>query len=239
MCESFPENLKNLFQFEEEVRATSVTLIAQDPDLQLHLDLVEATMNVADTLRQCPTQDDDFAVVQVLAMRLFNGFAASLKLVVSGYGQIGAQIVRDLLETSFLLDFFSGDRAAISEWRGADRKQRIKKFGPLHIRMALDTRDGLQEEKRRVAYELLSELAAHPTTLSPIMMRPEAGGPAKIGPFTNAKALTALLSELGKQAAHAGNILIAFLPKEHAEACAAAGTFKAKKACWTKKFWDN
>ena len=72
----------------------------------------------------------------------FNAFGASLKLALSGYSQNSALILRDVLETVFLTDYFAGDRTLIERWRFADKKARIKDFGPVRVREALDARDG-------------------------------------------------------------------------------------------------
>ena len=98
---------------------TALELVAADQRLKLHVRVVENAMDLADLLRQVPTDDEDMKVIQVLGMRTFNAFGASLKLALSGYSQNSALIVRDILETVFLLNLFSGDRTLIGRWRVA------------------------------------------------------------------------------------------------------------------------
>jgi hypothetical protein len=85
-------------------------------------------MDLADMLRQFNSSDEDLKVAVVLVMRTFNAFAASIKLTLSGYHQNSSLILRDVLETVFLLDLFAGDPSLIERWRHADKKARMKRF---------------------------------------------------------------------------------------------------------------
>lgn len=157
-------------------------------------------MDLADILRQFKTDDEDLKLVQILGMRTFNAFGASLKLALSEYTQNSALIMRDVLETVFLLDLFQSHRTLIQSWRFADKKTRMKDFRPIKVRIALDSRDGFMSRKREEMYELLSELAGHPTMKSAWMMRPQKDGDVVIGPFVESTMLEAVLSETGRLA---------------------------------------
>ena len=85
-------------------------------------------------------------------MRTFNAFGASLKLALSGYTQIGVLILRDILETVFLLNLFRRDRTLIERWRFADEQTRRQEFSPAAVRKALDERDGFRGRKREEMY---------------------------------------------------------------------------------------
>jgi hypothetical protein len=61
-------------------------------------------------------------------------------------------------------------------------------------------------------YEMFSELAGHPNMNSPLMMRPEKGGDAVIGPFMEFTTLRAGISEMGRLAVQVGENLDAFFP---------------------------
>jgi hypothetical protein len=207
-------NLTSLHAAEEELRRKARHVIADHPRLQLHLAVTEAAMDLADVLRQFPASDENLKVVKILAMRTFNAFGASVKLTLSGYHQNGALILRDVLETAFLLDLFRGDRALIERWRFADKKARMKNFSPLKVREALDARDGNTSKKRFEMYEMFSELAGHPTMNSHLMLRPEKGGDAVIGPFMEVTTLQAGISEMGRLAVQVGESLDAFFPAD-------------------------
>ena len=49
--------------------------------------MTEAAMDLADMLRQFNSSDEDLKVAVILGMRTFNAFAASIKLMLSGYHQ--------------------------------------------------------------------------------------------------------------------------------------------------------
>src|SRR3546814_5877357 len=117
-------------------------------------------MDLIDVFRQFDTSDEDIKVIQVLGMRIFNALGAALKLSLSGYHQNSALILRDVLETTFLIDYFSSNPEKIKCWRSADKKIRMKEFSPVKIREPLDARDGFTEKKRHAMNELFSELAS-------------------------------------------------------------------------------
>src|SRR5438046_7235446 len=94
-----PPNLASLHNAEEQLRQKARCMIANDPRLLQHLALTQAAMDLADTLRQFGTSDENLKVAQVLGMRTFNAFGASIKLVLSGYHQNSALILRDVMET--------------------------------------------------------------------------------------------------------------------------------------------
>jgi hypothetical protein len=209
---TLPKNLDALHSQEEQLRAKSVGLVVQDAKLGLHLAVIEQAMNVCDMLRQFQTEDENLKVVQILGIRLFNAFGASLKLALSGYLQNSALILRDILETVFLLDLFSGDSSLITKWRFADAKVRHRDFSPAAVRKTLDDRYGHTTRKREELYKLFSELAGHPTMKSSWMMRPQRDGDAVIGPFIEKTSLDAVLSEMDRLAVQAGQHIIAFYP---------------------------
>lgn len=236
---TIPENLSSLHQAEEELRDKAMALVKEDARLLLHLAVVEQAMNLADLLRRFDTNDEDLKVVQVLGMRMFNAFGSSLKLALSGYTQNSALIMRDILETVFLVDLFNGDRTLVERWRFADKKTRMKQFSPVRVREALDARYDHTTKKRAQAYELFSELAGHPNMKSVYMMRPQNDGDAVIGPFITKTALEAVLSEMGRLAVQAGEQLNAFFPGDWREVGAARAGFARAKSEWMATFYPK
>ena len=178
-----PDNLDSLHSQEEQLRDKALARVGVDRRLRLHLAVTEQAMNLCNVLRQYHTDDEDLKVIQVLGMRMFNAFGAGIKLALSGYIQNSALILRDVMETVFLVDLFRGEPALIAKWRFAD-PQRVKSdFSPAAVRKALDKRYGHTTGKREEQYKLFSELAGHPTMKSSWMMRPQKDGDAVIGPF--------------------------------------------------------
>lgn len=232
-----PSNLASLHGGEEQLREKALDIVAADRRLQMHLAIVEAAMDLTDVFRQFDTSDEDLKVTQVLGMRTFNAFGASLKLALSGYHQNSALILRDVLETVFLLDLFAGDRTLIKRWRIADKKLRKKEFSPVKVREALDARDGFSSKRRAEIYELFSELAGHPNMKSAWMMRPQKEGDAVIGPFMEAKALKAVISEMGRLAIQVGEQINIFLPAECAPGLPTRTAFAQHKRDWISTFY--
>ena len=234
---TIPENLQSLHAQEEELRTRGRDIVEGDERLSLHLVVVERAMDLADLLRQYPSEDEDLNVVQMLGMRTFNAFGASVKLGLSGYGQNAALVIRDILETVFLLDLFRGDPAAIERWRNADRRERMQQFSPRRVREALDERDGFTSGRRAELYRLFSELAGHPTMNSVHMMRPQVDGEAVIGPFIEAGSLEAVLSEMGRLAVQVGEVLNHFFPETWVDAVAARAAFARVHRAWLDTFY--
>ena len=233
-----PENLNRLHVGEETLRAKAIEAL-KDDGLRLHVEMIEQVMSLADCFRQFETNDEDLKLIQVLGMRAFNAFGASLKLCLSGYYQNAALIMRDVLETTFLIDLFRGDRALIAKWRTADKATRLKDFKPVNVRTQLDQRDGFTERKRAAMYEMFSELAGHPTMHSVAMLRPK-GMHAQIGPFFDVTALEAVLSEMGRLAVQVGEQLQAFVPRPlEGEALALAHSFASTEARWISTFYGE
>ena len=239
MSDIIPQNLASLHSAEEQMREKARSMIAADPRLQLHLAVTEAAMDLADTLRKFDTNDENLKVAQILGMRTFNAFAASIKLTLSGYHQNSALILRDVMETVFLLDLFAGDPTLIERWRFADKKARMKDFSPVKVREALDARDGFTSKKRFGMYELFSELAGHPNMKSSWMMRPQKDGDAVIGPFMEATALEAVISEMGRLAIQVGEKIDRFFPSNWDQGMPSRVAFAQQKKNWTNTFYPT
>jgi hypothetical protein len=207
-----PQNLIALHFEEEKLRKKTIDLLNNNKALQMHLSMIETSMDVTDIFRQYETDDEDLKVIQFLGMRVFNAFSASIKLCFSGYYQTSLLILRDVLETVFLIDLFRGDRKLIETWRNADKTVRLKKFSPVKVRESLDKRDRCSDMKRKQKYDLFSELAAHPTMQSVQTMRPNENGDAVSGPFLEKRMVEAVVSEMGKLAAQIGVLFFAFIP---------------------------
>jgi hypothetical protein len=234
-----PDNLQSLHIQEEQLRDKALELVGQDPNLRLHLAVVEHAMNLGDLLRQYPTDDEDLKVIQILGMRMFNAFGASLKLAMSGYLQNSALVMRDILETVFLVDLFRGDRMLIAKWRFADKKTLRNEFSPAAVRKALDARYGHASRRREELYRLFSELAGHPTMKSAWMMRPQKDGDAVIGPFIEKSSLEAVLPEMGRLAVQAGQHLAAFFPGDWRQGVGPRIGFAEAARQWLATFYPK
>jgi hypothetical protein len=235
--EKLPDNLRTLHLQEEDLRSKALELIAEDQGLPLHLDMIESAMDLCDLYRQVATNDEDEKAVQLLSMRVFNALGASLKLALSGYSQNSALIMRDILETVFLVGMFQRDRTAIKRWREAASNREKDEFRPVNVRKFLDDHDGFTTRRREKIYKMFSELAGHPSMNSMHMMRPVKGGDSVIGPFMEFSVLQAVLSEMGRLAVQVGEIVESFIPADFDQATASRAAFAEHKAQWIKVFY--
>jgi hypothetical protein len=202
----YPKNFDLLSAGEDKICALSKAAIEASEDLSLHAAMIERAMNVLDYMaKRRPHSDEDELVLQMLAARLFNSGASAVKLLMGGYYQSAVMIMRDILETTFLLDFFHSNHDQIAIWRGCTEKQRVSKFGASKIRIALDDRDGYTERKREAAYNLLCQLGTHPTYTGFQMLQAKGSDLVIVGPFFEPVSLEAVLSELAKTIMQAGS----------------------------------
>lgn len=192
--------LLSLHVHEESIRRQANDLIAAEPDLADHIALVEACMDVIYACgAEPPHRDDDDLTLQLLGIRLFNNAAASVKLGFAGYYQAATHHIRDLLETGYLIDYFSMKPQKIGIWRRATTKARVRDFSPYEIRRTLDRRDEDQTdaETRAEAYELLSEMSSHVTDRGFRLIA--RNGTGEIGAFFDPVQLRGWLEELTKR----------------------------------------
>jgi hypothetical protein len=234
-----PDNLVSLHNQEEQLRTKALELVSQNNKLAIHVAVVEQAMNLGDLVRQFKTDDEDLKVIQIFGMRMFNAFGASLKLALSGYSQNSALVMRDILETVFLVDRFARDRTLIAKWRFADRKALRDDFSPVAVRKALDALDGDTTKRREEVYRLFSELAGHPTMKSAWMMRSQKDGDAVIGPFIEATSLEAVLSEMGRIAVQVGQHISAFFPNDWTPAFGPRLAFVEITKKWLATFYPD
>jgi hypothetical protein len=203
----FPRNLELLHLNEERLRAAALDLINRDEHLKLHVNLIERAINIIQIyIREIKNKDEDELLLQLLGIRISNAAASALKLLLGGYIQAAAMLMRDILETKFLLDLFRTEHEQRAAWRLCSEDERFKKFKPKIIRDALDKRDGFSSKKRDAAYKLLSQLAGHPTYVGFQMLKPEKDSLAHPGPFFSPVAFRAALEELSRLMLLAGEI---------------------------------
>jgi len=227
----FPENFDLLHKGEEFIRSKSK---------EHHLNMVAHSMNLIDHFaRAYPHQSDDQLVVQLLGIRLFNSMAGAVQDLMAGYYQNAVMQLRDILEVSFLLDYFYSDKTLIAAWKGCSESDRNKQFSAFKVRTTLDERDDFTEKKRMGHYQLLCGLGAHASFQGFELLRPIAGGDAHCGPYFADRALDATLSELAKVAVGAaGNFTMFFDPRGVPDLETKLHFMEAQSA-WFEKFFGR
>jgi hypothetical protein len=191
------DNLTLLHKQEEELRARSLAAIEADAALSDHWNLVAEAMNAiwAFTNDHVHGSEDELAL-QLLGIRLFNAAGSSIKLAMAGYYQGAFAHVRDVIETSFLVDYLSTYPAEIDEWRRADQKKRMSQFGAARIRNALDKRDGYTSGERKRIYGIFSEYATHASYSGVTLTTTGPANMAQVGPFFDGQKLRSWLGEM-------------------------------------------
>jgi len=191
-----PKNLQSLHEHEEKIHNESVLRINTLRGLEEHLDIVYSSLNVVFNTRFYKAQTDDEITIQALGIRLFNSIVSSLKLLLAGYYQSSVMIQRDILETGFLLDYFSIYPSKISDWSNCNSRDGRINYRPKVIRDELNERDGVIKSKRDEIYKLMCELATHPTYRGFDLIAPK--GLGETGPFFYLYFLISIIKELAK-----------------------------------------
>ena len=234
---NFPK-IQHLHKAEEFVRDQNIDHIQSNEILSFHIQMIEKSMDLIDYFsRQYESENDDQKTIQILGLQIFNQSASALKLNLSGYYHASISIMRSLLETMFLLDYFSTDNALITEWNKSEKKTRIKgKFSPLKIRVVLNTRDGFKEDKRNQYYIRLCELGTHPTPASFIMLKPIPEGDFYCGPFFSPKMIKASIEELAPIVIQIAGIFSQFFKAKKLDDYRVTISFMETQDFWNKRF---
>ena len=205
---------------ESRIEAAQDGNIAANSELRDHVSVINSGLDLIPRLPAAhPHRNDDELVVFRLMVRCFNGGASCLRLLRSGYYQPAFSMIRDIVETAFLLDLFKRETAKITEWRTLPAKDREKRFAPVKVREQLDELDGFKEARRALAYKLLSTYAAHPTPEGFTIISP--GWMTQVGPFPDEERLTAGLQELAKQLTYAAIVISGYADDSRPEVVAA------------------
>jgi hypothetical protein len=203
------DNLTSLHEHEEELRARSLAAIQADAALSDHWNLVAEAMNAIYAFSHDHVHGtENELTLQYIGIRLFNAAGASIKLALSGYYQKAFGQIRDMIETSFLVDYLSTYPEKIDEWKRADKKKRMSHFGPGFIRNALDKRDGYTSGERKRIYDLFSEAASHASYSGISLTTTGPANMAQVGPFFDEKKLTVWLNEMAMRLSHAAIVLL-------------------------------
>jgi hypothetical protein len=169
----FPENFDLLHRGEESVRSKAKEAIQKSGDLLHHLNMVADSMNIINHFaRAFPHKSDDQLIIQLLGIRLFNSMSGAVQNLMAGYYQNAVMQMRDILEVSFLSDYFRTDTALIATWKGCSESERNRLFSAFKVRTTLDNRDGFTEKKRMEHYQLLCNLGAHASFQGFELLRP-------------------------------------------------------------------
>lgn len=194
--------LDNLQLQESLIRGQIWAAVSSDGALNDHLSCVQDAMDHLTMLLQVESSPgSNLHTFQLLAMRLFNSGASTIKVGLSGYYQAAFQLLRDTLEVVNLLDLFRIDVAAVTRWVAVSDKKTAKEFIPFSVRQALEKNPEFSGQRRDSIYSTYSDIALHPTYKGIGLM--SSSGACKLGPFFDLRLTRALLEDLATHLSHA------------------------------------
>ena len=208
-CMSPYQNLVRLWAEEDRLVKWAKTMIADEPFLQDHIELIETYMDCVDMLRQKLTSEDRIFALGGLFMRSFDNMGHAVRAAMSGNYSGSTMYARDLIETQFLISYLKDDPKLVTKWLKADTKEIKRDFKAVKIREHLDKRDGFSGAKRAKHFEVLSMLGPHPTPQA-FNMKRDGAQQLQQGPFKQKELLSECLQETAKAALLLGGNLIVF-----------------------------
>lgn len=197
-----PTNFLALYVYEEDVRGKALNAIEADISLSDHIQAIhDALDHLMVLIRTESVPNSATHTLQLLAIRLLNNASCVVKLGLSGYYQVGFQLIREMLELANLVDLFSIEADKLERWRTADDKTMMEVFSPVKVRKTLEKHERFAGQRRDGLYKTFSSYAAHPTYKGFQLIAPD--NSPKMGCFFDVKLLGALLYEAGRHLSHA------------------------------------
>ncbi len=222
---------------ESVIVASHDRMIASDPDLSRHIDIINSSLNFLSRLPELHQESNDNELMLLrLAVRCFNSGASALRLLKCGYFQPAMTMVRDLIEVYFLMDLFSRDNQALVDWRTMSEKDRKNNFKPVRVRERLDKMDGFTGGKRRAAYDLFSQHAAHVNPNGHSLISPD--NMTRIGPFSDYGLFRAGLEEVATHLGMAAVIVCNLIKTDQPGALVEKTSFLSALQNWKANYLE-
>jgi len=153
-------------------------------------------------------ETDDQLTIKYLGSRIFNFGIISYRAAISGYYQVSFSLMREFIESHFLLDYFRSNPTEIGRWKNSDDKTRKKDFSPYQLYTKLDKRDQYTGEQRKQQYQLFCENAAH-ASYKGFKLLTNSTNQIETGYFLDEKKLLNSMVELSKRY---GVVTLALIP---------------------------
>lgn len=220
---------------EDEIRNQTAIYIRSDAELTDHAAMLDAVIVfISDLIEASIEENESELVVQRLWIRYLNSIIGGYSLIRSGIYQQGMMLIRDIVETTFLLDLFRREPSKILEWTNSTVKDRMKNFSPLRIREQLDCMDSFEGRKREKQYKFLSNFGTHPTpegfqVFSPNMQ-------SKIGPFADHERFKACMQDLVKHTVYCASIICVACPTKNDDITLVKDNFLECAREWREKY---
>lgn len=221
---------------EAKIEQIHERFLCDQEDLSNHKNLIESVLSfIADVSACHPHESEDDLVNLRLAIRCFNSLSSAFVCLRKGYYQPSLTLLRDIIETTFLIDLFQKDIGKLSEWLHATEKERKNNFSPVKVRIRLDEIDGFVEKKRAEVYSFYSTIASHanPTGFQITMIN----GDSQIGPFPDQTLFQACLEDIAKYASLCGLTVFSALNSDEDEVIELKANFIDAVEPWKKKYF--
>jgi hypothetical protein len=197
-------------------------IIVTDEILSRNLEFRDTCEWQLQSMRLCTTAVDTFAAasdVEIedeegvalirLGLRCLNSIGAADDLMLNGYYQQCAVLIRDLIECSFLLDLFSREPQHLVPWIAMGDRAGLDGYGPKHVRKLLKKLDGVDHTARDEVYQFYSREGTHPTAVGVVFTSPD--GMTRRGPFPDRTRLLGLTYEMTRFGVMAAQHLVQWI----------------------------
>jgi len=230
-----PPSIAHMGEEEDTMRDMALSWIAQDVDLSIHMGMITLCLDTASRAAHQAITTFDGRTLQLLAFRVFNSMAASLRLTTHGYFQSAGMVWRDLYETGWLVSYLHTYPEKIAIWsHEKDRKIR-KEFEPHNIRKALNARDKFAHDHRSKIYWDLCGHASHPSFAGLYLLGPPGQDP-NCGAFMEMAALSRTLEGLVEACTICAANVSALVDLADDESSSALGRFYIATNEWNASF---
>jgi len=198
---TFQHSLEMLWQEEDQLVEWAKEQL-HDPKHQTeHVEMIELYMDTVDLLRKQHIKGDRKYALISLFMRTSDNFGVALRLAMSGRYRFCAMVLRDQMETGFLIDYLMEAPGRPERWLASGGNN--PDYKPYKIREALDVRDRLRnpnlpaKSRRSEQYAMLSTLGAHPGPLG-MTLHKDGAKALNLGPFKQRDMLKECVEEAAR-----------------------------------------
>lgn len=99
----------------------------------------------------------NLVTMQTLGIRVLNSIGAADELMLQGFYQPAAIMIRDIVECSFLLDLFSREPEHLPKWIALGKTAGLKGYRPKTVRKMLNKLDSIDSDIRDEVYSFYSQ----------------------------------------------------------------------------------
>lgn len=223
---------------ESLIVAQNDAAVLADAALRKHIQMINRNLDFIDkVLRAHAHRSDDELMVLRLAVRCFNSGAAALRLARCGYYSQCLALIRDIMESTLLLDLFKREPTTVARWRTASATDRERNFGPIKVRLELeklDKQNGGSPLRRDITYKRFCTYGAHPSPEGFVLISPNMM--TQIGPFPDTGRMKAMVEEIVQHLTFATIVFSSHIPNEDLALMQMKADFYSATNRWADEF---